>query len=123
MFTDMAAQMLKPLATEPQYNVMRILAGQNGNPVTVQEIQERMIQKSSNVTRIIDKLVEKGWVNRSICEENRRKMDITITRMGLEDLKLLDKKVHKTHAPYQGRLTTEEIKTLNQLLTKLNTAP
>lgn len=58
--------------TEPQFNVLRILQGQKGDPLTVQEIQERMVQRGSNVTRIIDKLIEKVLLERHECATNIR---------------------------------------------------
>lgn len=75
---------LKPLGiTEPQYNVLRILRGQNGAAMNLFEIQNRMLQRMSNVSRLIDKLVEKGYVERTECKENRRMVDIRITEKGL----------------------------------------
>ena len=75
---------LKPLGiTEPQYNVLRILRGQNGAAMNLFEIQNRMLQRMSNVSRLIDKLVEKAYVERTECKENRRMVDIRITEKGL----------------------------------------
>lgn len=105
--------------TEPQYNVLRILRGQGSNPITVREIQERMIQRTSNVTRIIDKLLLKELVDRNSCIANRRKVDITITNKGLNFLSQLDKKVSEFHKPMQGNLTIEEQKMLTTLIIKL----
>ena len=120
--TDEVNQTLKPYdISEPQFNVLRILRGQKGNPITVQEIQERMIQRSSNVTRLVDKLLAKSLVHRSICEENRRKMDITITTKGLKLLKQLDKSLLKLHEAYRDRLSGQEAKNLKLLLDKLGT--
>ena len=59
--------------THQQYNVLRILRGQKGKPANLSTITERMIDKSSNTTRLIDKLIQKGLVNRQVCEKNRRK--------------------------------------------------
>ena len=72
---------------EPQYNVLRILRGAKGKPVSVNTILEQMVQRSSNVTRIVDKLAAKGLVDRTLCPDDRRKMDISITSEGLELLK------------------------------------
>lgn len=105
--------------TEPQYNVMRILKQNEGRALTVQEIQGQMVQKSSNVTRIIDKLITKGLVTRQECATNRRKMDINITEEGLEYLKVLDKKVQAHHQPMIDRLTMEDAKQIQQLIKKL----
>ncbi len=80
--------------SEPQYNVLKILTGKKGKPNTVQEIQHRMVQRTSNVTRIVDKLIDKGLVNRQECPSNRRKMDITMTGKGKKLLVQLDNKVH-----------------------------
>jgi len=105
--------------SEPQYNVLSILKGRNGKPITVQEILKGMVQRTSNVTRIVDKLIDKGLVNRQECSTNRRKMDITITSQGEELLVQLDKKVHKLHRPMEENLTSEEAKTLTKLIIKL----
>ncbi|MEM7105624.1 MAG: MarR family transcriptional regulator [Bacteroidota bacterium] len=118
--TDQISRELRELdATEPQYNVLRILVGAKGQPLTVQEIQAKMIQRSSNVTRIIDRLLSKDLVNRQECPTNRRKMDITITEKGQEALKDLDKKVTAFHDPLKKRLDTEELNTLKLLIEKL----
>lgn len=105
--------------TEPQYNVLKVLKSRSGRPMTVQSIQERMVQRNSNVTRIVDKLLSKALVDRQECPTNRRKMDITITENGIELLKKLDKKVGEFHAPMKGNLTPEEAKTLAKLIIKL----
>ena len=73
-----------------QFNVLRILRGQKGNPLNLQDIQERMVNKMSNTTRLVDKLISKDLVERSICENNRRKVDIGITSKGLKLLKEID---------------------------------
>ena len=117
---DQVNQTLKPFdISEPQFNVLRILRGQKGKPITVFEIQRRMIQRSSNVTRLLDKLLAKKLVSRSICEQNRRKMDIAITSKGLKLLKELDKAVGKLHKPYKNRLTDKEAEQLKLLLDKI----
>ncbi|MBD0402768.1 MarR family winged helix-turn-helix transcriptional regulator [Flammeovirga sp. EKP202] len=118
--TDQVGKDLKEYGiTEPQFNVLRILKGQKGDPITVQEIQERMVQRSSNVTRIVDKLLDKELVNRQECPTNRRKMDITITQKGLEELEKLDDKVGHFHDQFQGNLSEEELETLATLIKKL----
>lgn len=120
--TDQMNQELKEFGmTEPQYNVLRILKGAKGKPVSVQTILENMVQRSSNVTRIVDKLLAKGYVNRQECPTNRRKMDITITQEGIKILKQLDKKVHTFHAPLMNNLNEQELSTLKNLIIKLTT--
>lgn len=105
--------------SEPQYNVLRVLNVRGGKPITVQQIQTKMVQRTSNVTRIIDKLLDKGLVERHECPTNRRKMDITITKNGEDLLVELDKKVQAFHAPMSNNLTAEEAKTLTELIIKL----
>lgn len=118
--TDQISKELKEFGmTEPQYNVLRVLSSAKGEPLTVQEILNNMVQRSSNVTRIIDKLLKKGYVNRQECATNRRKMDITITEEGCEILEKLDVKVYDFHRPMAGKLTEEELVTLKALIQKL----
>ena len=105
--------------SEPQFNVLRILRGAKGKPYTVQEISGRMIQRSSNVTRIIDKLLKRNFVDRKECAANRRKMDILITSDGLQFLKILDKKLMTFHQKYLHNLSEKELYTLNKLISKL----
>ena len=71
-----------PTLTAPQYNVLRILQGQEGKPVNLATVQERMIDKNSNTTRLIDKLVSKKYVKSCICKTNRRKIELSITLNG-----------------------------------------
>ena len=118
--TDTVGQELKEFGiTEPQFNVLRILHGRKGRPIAVQESQEQMVQRTSNVTRIVDKLLEKGLVDRQECSENRRKMDITITPEGSNMLAILSKKVYQFHGPMAQNLTEEEAQTLTKLIIKL----
>ncbi|MEZ4888936.1 MAG: MarR family transcriptional regulator [Chitinophagales bacterium] len=118
--TDQVSIELKEFdITEPQYNVLRILRGAKGEPLTVQRILESMVQRSSNVTRIVDKLKAKGYVQRKKCPRNRRKMDITITESGLEILKEMDEKLQAFHKPMMVNLNNEELETLKNLIIKL----
>lgn len=120
MITDKVAVELKPFGiTEPQYNVLRTLRMKRGEPISAQKIQDKMVQRSSNVTRLIDKLQARGLVVRKECPTNRRKMDISITDEGIELLERLDEKVRDIHRPMTDNLTTEEARTLKQLILKL----
>jgi DNA-binding MarR family transcriptional regulator len=102
-----------------QFNVLRILRGQKGQPVNLQDIQDRMINKMSNTTRLVDKLILKGYVKRFVCENNRRKVEIFITDTGLKLLNNLDPVVDETEKLITAALNTEELKTLNTLINKL----
>lgn len=118
--TDEVTKALKEFGiTEPQYNVLRILRGAKGKPVTVGSILDKMVQRNSNITRIVDKLVAKNLAIRTECPTNRRKMDIVITQAGKNILKQLDKKVQAFHAPYFKKLNSKELSTLNKLIQKL----
>jgi len=105
--------------TAQQFNVLRILRGQKGNPANLSTIQERMIDKSSNTTRLIDKLIQKKLVKRQICKNNRRKIEVFITNGGLELLSQLDPIVEETNKNILDNLSTMEQEKLNTLLDKL----
>jgi DNA-binding MarR family transcriptional regulator len=102
-----------------QFNVLRILKGQKGKPANLATIQERMIHKNSNTTRLIDKLILKGFVDRTICPENRRKVEIIITKSGLKLLDVIDPKLNALEENIIQPLNDEEAETLNILLEKL----
>lgn len=102
-----------------QYNVLRILRGQKGNPANLSTIQERMVDRSSNATRLVDKLLKKGWAKRRVCPDNRRKVEITITKSGLELLKTLDPITEENNKNILSNLSNSELETLNDLLDKL----
>ena len=108
---------LHDLSSE-QYNVLRILRGQKGCPANMCLIQERMIAKNSNTTRLIDKLLLKELVTREVCPENRRKIEVQITQKGLDLLSDLDPKVLENEKEFSNNLSPEEIEQLNSLLEK-----
>jgi len=112
-------EILKPFDLSPeQFNVLRILRGQKGNPVNMYTIQERMIAKTSNTTRLVDKLLLKDLVIREICPKNRRKVEITITEKGLKLLQSLDPLVESHEKGFTKNLTNKELELLNKLLEK-----
>jgi len=104
--------------TTPQYNVLRILRGQHPEPATVNLIIDRMIDKSSNASRIVDKLESKGLVERKQCKSDRRAVDVVITPAGLKLLEDLDQEMESMDQLMNG-LTEEEAAQLNDLLDKL----
>ena len=85
----------------------------------MQDIQDRMISKMSNTTRLVDKLILKDLVERFTCEKNRRKVDIFITEKGLNLLKELDPVIDATETNITKNLNSDELETLNYLLTKI----
>lgn len=119
IITDNFNEILKPYEISgEQYNVLRILRGQKGNPANMCVIQERMLAKTSNTTRLVDKLLLKKLVTREVCHENRRKIEVSITQKGLDVLKELEPKVIAHEKLFSKNLNAEEIILLNQLLEK-----
>ena len=117
---DKLAEVLKPhKLSNAQFNVLRILRGQKGKPASLSCVSDKMIHKMSNTTRLVDKLLEKGLVDRIICPENRRKVEITITAEGLKLLEELDGVLEKAEANLMSNLEKNEIEQLEFLLKKL----
>jgi DNA-binding MarR family transcriptional regulator len=104
--------------TAQQYNILRILRGAAPNPATVQYLTERMLDKSSNASRLVDKLEEKGLASRTTCPTNKRAVDVAITEAGQALLVKLDD-VFKYEDEFASALTEEEARSLNLLLDKL----
>ena len=117
LLSERIAEALKPFEiSAQQFNVLRILRGQKGKPANLSTIQERMIQKMSNTTRLVDKLITKNYCERIVCPSNRRKVEITITGDGLEILKKLDKEIDAVEKDFSKKLNEEEIEYLNNYL-------
>lgn len=111
--------LFKPHDLSPeQYNVLRILRGQNGVPTTVSSIQDRMLNKMSNASRLVEKLKLKDLVKRDECPSDRRQVDVVITEKGLELLRQLEIQVEESNRSFVN-LTNEEATQLNDLLDKL----
>ncbi len=120
--SDKFSELLKPYdLSGEQYNVLRILRGQKGAPANMCVIQDRMIAKSSNTTRLIDKLLLKELVTRNVCPDNRRKMEVAITEKGMQLLLELDPKVLQHEQLFANNLETQELTQLNALLEKYRT--
>ncbi|MFZ0454219.1 MAG: MarR family transcriptional regulator [Ignavibacteriaceae bacterium] len=101
-----------------QYNILRILRGQHPNPATVKLIKERMLDKMSDVSRLVEKLRVKELVERDICQHDRRNVDVLITNKGLELLKELEPKENEMEK-FMSNLNEKEIEHLNIYLDKL----
>ncbi len=119
---DHFSELIKPYdLSGEQYNVLRILRGQKGKPANMCVIQERMLAKTSNTTRLVDKLLLKEFVTRNVCPDNRRKIEVLITQKGLDVLKELDPKVDEHENAFADNLKPDELVFLNQLLEKFRT--
>jgi DNA-binding MarR family transcriptional regulator len=104
--------------TQQQFNVLRILRGQYPNPATINMIKERMLDKMSDASRIVDRLIQKGLVSRCTNNKDRRAVDIQISQSGLEVLSKMDEEF-KTRDLLKNNLTEEEAGKLSDLLDKL----
>ncbi len=118
--TENFNELLKPyeLSAE-QFNVLRILRGQKNHILNMQCIQERMVAKTSNTTRLVDKLLLKDMVTRNVCPSNRRKIEIKLTDKGFDILEELDPKIERYDAAFSAKLNDAELQQLNALLDKL----
>lgn len=119
---DSQMRLLKPFGlTVPQYNVLRILRGQHPQPVKINDITERMMDKMSNASRLVDKLVLKKLVLRTECPSDRRAVDVLIGEKGLVLLKKIDEAQEVWEAQfsaYEGQKADE----LNTLLNEFRSA-
>jgi len=119
MINEKFNEVLKPYdLSGEQYNVLRILRGQKGDPANMNLIQDRMVAKTSNTTRLVDKLLLKNFVTRNVCTKNRRKIEVTITHKGLDILSELEPKVIHHENYLSKNLNSEELEQLNALLEK-----
>lgn len=100
------------------YNVLRIVNGRYPEAVSPGEIKEVMLDKGNDVTRLVDKLVKKGLVKRNTCENNRRKIDIIITKEGIKFLKELNEPFKKQITGLKKIISDKEAETLSDLLDK-----
>lgn len=113
------AQALKPFdVSAQQFNVLRILRGQKGKPANLSTLNERMVTKMSNTTRLVDKLLNKGYVDRITCPSNRRKVEINITNKGNVALRKMDKVMDNVEIELLQQFSQEELEQLNLLLNK-----
>ena len=111
------AELEKFKITNQQFNILRILRGQYPTPATINILKERMLDKMSDASRIVDRLVQKDLATRTVNKKDRRAVDILITQKGLE---LLDS-IHIEEAMndgYKSNLSEDEAKQLSNLLDK-----
>ena len=102
-----------------QYNILRILRGRKGEPATVKLLTERMMDKMSNASRLVEKLKTKGFVERRPAKEDRRRVDIYITEEGLKVLEEMTLKINASIARNFSHLPTEKAALLSDFLDEL----
>ena len=116
---QLQVKFLKPFSlTSQQFNILRILRGQYPAPVNIKVIRERMLDKMSDASRIVEKLRLKGMLERSICSKDRRSVDVVITQKGLDLLQKIDKREQEVDLLFHS-LSDDELNQLNHLLDKL----
>lgn len=104
--------------TPEQYNVLRILRGSHPRTLRLADISCRMIDKSSNATRLVEKLRLKGLLKRERCENNRRQVDVFITERGIAALKKIEQEENSWMSKLRN-ITKSEAAELNRILDKL----
>ena len=105
--------------TNPQYNILRILRGAD-NDISVGQVKERMLFSTSDVSRLLDRLVKKGLVHRNICPNNRRKMDVGISKIGMQVLDKLDVEMARAlEGFYSDRVSDDEVMNIIEKLKRI----
>ena len=107
--------------TQQQYNILRILRG-SATPLSTLKIRERMLDKMSDTSRIVDRLIAKELVVKNTCEKDKRLVDITLSPKGLDLVDQLDQFNDRIDALLKG-INESEAKTLNQILDKIRVNP
>ncbi len=116
--------LLKPYGVTPeQFNILRILRGQQGKPIALRDISNRMIDKNSNTSRLVDKLLAKGLVQREACPEDRRRVDIVLTPSGRQLIEELKNIMDQEMSSLNGVWSESEAKKAILLLDRWNEQP
>jgi MarR family transcriptional regulator, 2-MHQ and catechol-resistance regulon repressor len=104
--------------THQQYNILRILRGSHPDPLSTLQIRERMLDRMSDTSRIVDRMVLKGLVRKTPCPKDKRLVDVIITEKGQKLLKKMDAEVDQIDSIMKS-LTETEAEMLSNLLDKL----
>lgn len=107
----------KEKITHQQYNILRILRGA-AEPLSTLRIRERMLDKMSDTSRIVERLLKKGWVHKVVCAQDKRLVDVTISDAGKVLLDKLEERIAEIDRITSG-LSEEDAQTLNLLLDKM----
>jgi MarR family transcriptional regulator, 2-MHQ and catechol-resistance regulon repressor len=107
--------------TPQQFNILRILRGSNPQPLSTLQIRERMLEKMSDTSRIVDRLITKGLVKKVICKKDRRLVDVIITDKGKKLLERLDLRQDEIDSVL-GNLSEKDANLLSDLLDKIRDA-
>jgi len=113
-------QVLKPFGiSHEQFNVLRILEHNQDRKFSLKEIQSRIMNRTANTTRLVEKLKTKGLISSKYCEHNRRKLEITITEKGLELLSELRDPLFSMIRNVKARISEQEAESLIQIIRKV----
>lgn len=119
ILSQQTSESLKPFRlTVQQFNILRILRGRYPEPATIKELTARMLDKMSNASRLVDKLLEKGLVERRTCSEDRRRVDVVISKEGLDLLSRVSAIVEQRYEQQFQQLNEAEAALLSDLLDK-----
>lgn len=106
----------KPFGITPsQFNILRILRGQGGKSLTGAEIKERMLERNSDISRLLNRMVRKNFITRSQCPNDKRATDVSITKIGLSVLQEIDEAIDR-HEKAFFKLNQKEARELSALL-------
>ncbi len=105
--------------SEQQVNVLHILKARRDHTCNLCNIQEQMMHKMSNATRLVEKLRLKGLVSREIDEENRRRVEISITEKGIALLEKIGFKLREYNCEHESKMSEPEYSKLAELLDKM----
>lgn len=115
--TSKQQEFLKPFGiTGQQFNILRILKGQQSKSISATAIKARMLDKNSDVSRLLDRLAAKELIEKKVCPSDKRATDVLITQKGLETLDAIDK--HQSEADAMLSLNDDEATLLSNLLDK-----
>lgn len=117
---DSHQKIFKKFELLPQhFNILRIIKGNHPEPVSPGYIKEVMLDKSPDLTRLLDKLVNRNLITRKTCEENRRKIDINLTKQGIKLIQQINPEIKKMMKKFGKDLSEKEAELLSDLLDKL----
>lgn len=121
--TEHIADFLKPFGiTQQQFNILRILRGKGQEPISTKELRERMIVSGSDTSRLLDRLIEKGFAWKRPCPHDARSIQAFISEAGEKLLTHIDNQIHELDN-VMGNLSEKETLVLNQLLNKMRFRP
>ena len=113
--------LLKPHGITPeQFNILRILRGQQGKPIALRDISNRMIDKNSNTSRLVDKLLDKGLVQREACPADRRRVDIILSASGQQLTEALKNIMDREMSSLEGVWSQEDARAAIAVLDRWN---